>query len=229
MKKMGNDFVSPKKIVPSLPDRVEWAIQRAMSADPKKRPESCREFIEDLTGRSTRKQPNAPDPSGITSPPPDLWYMIYSDDEGTTHTVKGSYAAIRHCLRDGLMGGAENVRVSRSKQGPFEPLRSTPEFRDLVVTASALPVQSTATPASEAATRASPALPATRSAPLLPEPPPVRRPPPPPTTPTPVYRTPVIDVGGNHRRSSGNDWMTWLAVIGLAVATFLVAFFITRR
>src|SRR5208283_4046418 len=31
-------------------------------------------------------------------------------------------------------GDAANIRASRIKTGPFEPLRSFPEFRDLVVT-----------------------------------------------------------------------------------------------
>jgi serine/threonine protein kinase len=235
MKKMNNEFPDPKKLVPTLPDRVDWALKRAMSADPKKRPESCREFIEDLTGRSTRKPALHPaqDASGVT-PAPDLWYMIYTDDEGTTHTVKGSYAAIRHCLRDGLMGGAENVRVSRTKQGPFEPLRSTPEFRDLVVTAAALPMQPPAAPPlSESPTRASPSLQPAPSAPLFPEPPPVRRPPPPPTVPVPVYRTPAIDIGVPNgvgpKRQPGVDWLTWAVVIVLAAATFLLGLYFIKH
>src|SRR5262245_57003671 len=55
MKQIQNDLVPPKQLVPDLSDRVNWAILRAMSADAEQRPTSCREFIEDVTGKSTRK------------------------------------------------------------------------------------------------------------------------------------------------------------------------------
>ena len=59
--------------------------------------------------------------------------MAYKDDEGTIHTVKGTTENIRKAYRDGLLGDAANIRAGRSKQGPFNPLRSYPEFRDLVI------------------------------------------------------------------------------------------------
>src|SRR5205807_8679185 len=43
-------------------------------------------------------------------------------------------------LKDGLLGDASNVRASRTKTGPFENLRSYPEFRDLVVAPAPLAV-----------------------------------------------------------------------------------------
>ena len=57
MKKINNELTPPSQIVPDLSERINWAILRAMSADPEKRPDSCREFVEDLTGYSTRKVP----------------------------------------------------------------------------------------------------------------------------------------------------------------------------
>jgi serine/threonine protein kinase len=63
----------------------------------------------------------------------DGWYLVYQDEKGASHTVKGTTAAIRRSLRDGLLGDASNVRVSRSRLGPFEPLGSSPPFRDLDV------------------------------------------------------------------------------------------------
>jgi serine/threonine protein kinase len=136
MKKIQNDLVPPRQIVPDLSERVDWAIRRAMSADPEKRPTSCREFIEDLTGKSTRRLPSVD--SG--TPQQELWYLVYKDETGMPHTVKGTVAAIRRSLRDGLLGDASNVRASRSKAGPFEPLRGYPEFRDMVVEAAPLSV-----------------------------------------------------------------------------------------
>jgi hypothetical protein len=124
----------PRRLVPTLSERLDWAILRAMSADPDKRPGSCREFVEDLTGHSTRRLP-AVDSS---TPLQELWYLVYRDDVGTTHTVKGTTSAIRKSLKDGLLGDASNVRASRAKAGPFEPLRGYAEFRDMVVTAAPL-------------------------------------------------------------------------------------------
>ncbi|MGL4551269.1 MAG: serine/threonine protein kinase, partial [Gemmataceae bacterium] len=124
MKKIQNDLTPPRDLVPGLTERVNWAILRAMSADAEKRPHSCREFIEDLTGHSTKRVPTV---NG--SVPTDMYYLVYKDDEGATHTVKGSAAAIRRSLKDGLLGDASNIRASRVKQGPFEPLREFPEFR----------------------------------------------------------------------------------------------------
>src|SRR5262249_45546865 len=128
MKKIQNDLAPPRTLVPALPERVDWGVRRAMSAAPEQRPANCREFIEDLTGRSTRKVPTT-----TAAALADLWYLVYKDDEGETHTVKGNTAAIRRSLREGLLGDASNVRASKSKTGPFEPLRSYPEFRDLLI------------------------------------------------------------------------------------------------
>jgi eukaryotic-like serine/threonine-protein kinase len=134
MKKMQNEIRAPRELKPTLSERVDWAIRRSMSADPQKRPSSCREFIEDLTGHSTKRIAA----SSIHAALADLWYLVYKDEEGQTHTVKGSTAAIRRSLKEGLIGDASNVRASKSKTGPFEPLRASPEFRDLIIEPTAL-------------------------------------------------------------------------------------------
>src|SRR5581483_647806 len=41
MKKIQNDLTPPRRLVPSLSERIDWAIMRAMSADPDKRPDTC--------------------------------------------------------------------------------------------------------------------------------------------------------------------------------------------
>jgi serine/threonine protein kinase len=147
MKKIQNDLRPPRDIVPALSERVNWAILRAMSADADQRPHSCREFIEDLTGHSTRRVPLV----GVAGAAAmsELWYLVYKDDDGTTHTVKGTTTAIRRSLRDGLLGDAANIRCSRAKAGPFDPLREFPEFRDLLVTAAPLAVPGAPAPNSE--------------------------------------------------------------------------------
>jgi serine/threonine protein kinase len=128
MKKIQNELTPPRNVNPALSERIDWAIRRGMSADPEQRPAHCREFVEDLTGHSTRKLPT---PEMI--PAADIWYLVYKDEEGEVHTVKGAASAVRRSLKEGLLGDASNVRAGRSKAGPFELLRSYPEFRDLVI------------------------------------------------------------------------------------------------
>ena len=134
MKKVHNELTVPRKLVPDLSERTDWAIRRAMSSDPNARPANCREFIEDLTGHSTRKVV-ATDASAVVTPgaPADLWYLVYKDEDGTMHTVKGSTDGIRRSLKEQLLGDASNVRACRQKTGPFELLKSYPEFRDLAL------------------------------------------------------------------------------------------------
>jgi serine/threonine protein kinase len=48
--KLNNDLVSPRKLVPSLSEHVEWAVRRAIQADPERRFATCPEFIAALTG-----------------------------------------------------------------------------------------------------------------------------------------------------------------------------------
>ena len=131
MKKIENKITPPRSVVPGLSERLDWAIRRSMSADPDQRPANCREFVEDLTGRSLRKPAASPDGQAA---PGEVWYLIYKDEEEVSHTVKGSVAGIRRSLKEGLLGDASNVRVGRTKEGEFQALRDFPEFRDLVIT-----------------------------------------------------------------------------------------------
>lgn len=139
MKKVHNDLIPAKKFVPDLSERCDWTIKRAMASDPALRPASCREFIEDLTGHSTRKITTPADHiahgagGNAANQGPDLWYLVYKDDDGTMHTVKGSTEGIRRSLKEKLLGDASNVRACRQKAGPFESLKNYPEFRDLLV------------------------------------------------------------------------------------------------
>src|SRR5262249_3711026 len=126
----------PRKLVPEVSERLDWAIRRAMSADPEMRPATCREFVEDLTGRSTRRGPTPhADPAA-----PAGWYLGYVGGGGGEATGKGRQMGIRRSLREGRVGDAADVRASRDKKGPWEPLRTFPEFRDLVIEPAALPL-----------------------------------------------------------------------------------------
>ena len=157
MKKINNEIEPPRNLMPDLSERVDWAIRRAISPDPLHRPESCREFIDDLTGHSTTKLTSTLPTIDATA---DCWYLIYCDDLGVVHTVKGALKSIRRSLRDGMLGNAADVRIARSKAGPFEPLESHPEFADPPVASAKVPAatgkadgrkQSIHEPASDAA------------------------------------------------------------------------------
>jgi eukaryotic-like serine/threonine-protein kinase len=143
MKKINNELVPARQLVPDLSERVDWALRRAMSVDKDQRPANCREFVEDLTGHSTRKiTPSA------EMAVQDVWYLFYTDDENVTRTVKGTLQGIRRSLKEGVLGDAGNIRAARSKSGPFEALRKHAEFRDVV-----LQLEKTTPPKTEDAVR----------------------------------------------------------------------------
>jgi hypothetical protein len=127
---------------PKLSDRVDWAVKRAMSADPDKRPSSCREFLEDLTGQKWQGWTAAPkaEPAPVTQPAAagDLWYLVYKNNQGQSQKVKGTTDSIRQNVKAQMLGDSGAIMVCRTKHGPFVPLRSAPEFRDLVVNAASV-------------------------------------------------------------------------------------------
>jgi serine/threonine protein kinase len=205
MKKIQNDLTPPKTLVPALSDRLDWAITRAMSPDRERRPASCREFVEDLTGHSTRRVSG----SNTGVPVTEVWYLVYKDELGTMHTVKGSTSAIRRSLKDGLLGDAENVRASRSKSGPFESLRSYPEFRDLLVTPAALPVPQPGSRAvrppavNDAAPKKAP--PQERDAPMIGD---------------------LVDGDAEPAEGASHDWLKWAFLVVLAIASAALAYWL---
>jgi serine/threonine protein kinase len=220
MKKIQNDLLPPRQLVPELSERLDWAIRRAMSADPEKRPTSCREFVEDVTGRSTRRLPSV----DSSTPQQELWYLVYKDETGAPHTVKGTVSAIRRSLRDGLLGDASNVRASRSKAGPFEALRGYPEFRDMVVEAAPLsapkPLSScpAAAPAEEADT-------VTSCQPIKQES--ARPPSPSATTPT-LPPKPLITLR-DVPPPTNTDALKWVFFVVLLLVTAAVSFWFFQR
>jgi hypothetical protein len=62
-----------------------------------------------------------------------LWYLVYRDADNKPRTVKGSTDSIRKNFVDGTLGEQAGILVSRLKVGPFNLLKSIPEFRDLVI------------------------------------------------------------------------------------------------
>jgi serine/threonine protein kinase len=126
MKKVNNELPPARKLVPSISERTNWAIRRAMDANPDKRPHSCNEFVEDLTGS---KPIPVQTEEAVKEP---WWYLQYTDEEGRPHLVKGRMSGIRRSVKEGRLGDVDKVLICRTKTGAYGPLRSHPEFRDLV-------------------------------------------------------------------------------------------------
>jgi eukaryotic-like serine/threonine-protein kinase len=133
VKKTKEDYPTPQTIVPGLSDRIDFAIRRAMKQNPGERPTSCREFMEDVLGEAWRLRSSGPSSNkNLPVADADLWYMVYYE-AGQARTVKGVTDTIRKNVQSGVLGDLTAVLVSRSKAGPFAPLKSIPEFRDLVL------------------------------------------------------------------------------------------------
>jgi serine/threonine protein kinase len=58
-KKVNNQLVPPRDLVPSLSERLDWTIRRAVQANPRQRHGSCLEFIAALTGAGAATDPPA--------------------------------------------------------------------------------------------------------------------------------------------------------------------------
>ena len=244
MKKIRNDYIPPRELNPQISDRVDWAIRRSMSGDADQRPNSCREFIEDLTGVTMRSPSKLEEMSSKVS---DVWYLVYKDDEGETHTVKGMTEGIRRALKEELLGDASNIRACRTKTGPFQPLKGFPEFRDLIVEPAPMPTAATAT----ATTSATPTPPRAKTPvsgkwkrmPVVAN---VGTPPPDPDTvdmnqmpraggskerqPLPLSDSdekPVAAANRPHipmtRHREGFNWRLWLAMFAIALGTAIAA------
>lgn len=127
MKKVHDEFPAPREENKGISRRVDWAIRRGMRANPLERPATCREFVEDLLGRSTRPADKATRAPGE----PETWYLRYPDENGQDRLVQGTRQGVRRSLREGLLGDARNVQGSMAREGPFKPLELWPEFRDL--------------------------------------------------------------------------------------------------
>jgi hypothetical protein len=89
--------------------------------------------MEDLTGQS-----RVTGPAATRAATGDVWYLVYKDETGKAHTVKGGTDAIRKALGEGLLGDASTIVVGRSKSGQFQPVHTVAEFRDLIVAPAAL-------------------------------------------------------------------------------------------
>ncbi len=132
MKKTRDELPTAKALVPGLSERTDFTIRRAMRANPAERQTSCREFMEDLLGEAWKSRAGANSGTHFTPAADDLWYMVFYDC-GFPKTVKGTTDTVRRNVKAGVLGDLSIILVSRTKAGPFSPLRSVAEFRDLIL------------------------------------------------------------------------------------------------
>ncbi len=255
MKKTKNDFHMPRKIMPGLSDQLEGAILRAMSADPAQRQASCREFIEDITGKAWKKvdDTSSPDLTGQastaeTAPLVDIWYLVYKNPEGEQKTVKGNTERIRENLKAGALGDPGVISVCRTKQGPFLPVKGVPEFRVYVIKPQVIVLGGAPKPGAAPLASSSgpnPSKPVAPKAPVAPDHAsnvatdehnvqpmkgPVSAPPPPvfKRATQPPISTPTKPTKKPKRKpGSGSDWVPWV-MIGVALVVGAIAFLALR-
>ncbi len=208
MRKINNDLPTPRELMPGLSERLDWAIRRAMSPDQEKRPATCREFVEDVTGHSTRKM--VPAEAGTVQ---EYWYLFYIDEEGAQRTVKGTLGGIRRSLKEGRLGDADNVRAGRSKSGPFEELRNYPEFRDLIIAPKALTPPGAKKPAAASASSPTPpqGVPSGKQVSGA------------AARPTPPLNAPLIPIMPTE---SSGEWFKWVLLVLIALATGALSFYL---
>jgi serine/threonine protein kinase len=238
LRKQRNELPPPREVNPAVSERVSWAVMRAMSGDPAARPVSCKEFVEDLTGASLRPTAPAVPQQAAT----ELWYLVYRDELGETHTVKGTTDGIRKALKEGLLGDASNVRASRSKTGQFLILTDYPEFRDLVIRPAPMPGPPGGTPAGQMMRQTPVPRSPTPTGSTRPDPEAVDYTPTPTTTPydaTEDYR-PVTDStirplltfdgkSGSKMSRYRFDWRLWIGVLVVALATTATIVYLLPR
>jgi serine/threonine protein kinase len=248
LRKQRNELPTPREVNPRVSERVSWAVMRAMSGDPGSRPNSCKEFVEDLTGASLR--PSIVPTTAAEPPPADLWYLVYRDELAETHTVKGTTDGIRKALKDGLLGDASNVRASRTKQGQFLVLTDHPEFRDLVIRPAPMPGPAAGTPAGQAMRQTPVPKSPTPTGTGRPDPEAVDYTPTPTDRPTATPYDPTEDyrpagestirphlsfkakaeaAAATGREKHRIDWLLWAGVLLVALATSAAAVFLVPR
>jgi serine/threonine protein kinase len=73
-KKLMNEIIPPRQLVPTLSPRLDYAVRQALRADPAQRFASCEEFLKLLTGAATENPAAAP-LSPPVAPQPQLGAM----------------------------------------------------------------------------------------------------------------------------------------------------------
>ena len=85
MRKIHNQLVAPRQLVPELSEHVDRAILRAMRPNPDQRPATCREFVEDLAGTNTTSSSRS---SMSLKPPVSEWSAVRMPSPMSSHGSK---------------------------------------------------------------------------------------------------------------------------------------------
>lgn len=109
-KKNKNDLAAPRKLVPSLSERVEQAILRALSLDPNQRQPSCLAFAEELTGQKKKpsEAPLRPSRQGTKKEDAPARKSMTPERRATVR-----FATNRDCLTKPLAGDVGNHWIAR--------------------------------------------------------------------------------------------------------------------
>jgi eukaryotic-like serine/threonine-protein kinase len=142
--KNAGNLPTPRKLRTQISPRIEAVILRAMHVDPAQRFPNCGQFIAELGGHPSRPVPvpvqEEPTRAAIdvTGDPlarrraevkEDVWYVRYFE-KGRKKQLPLRSSEIRQGVKSGRL--ADDMRVSRSENGPWLPLSAFNEFVDLV-------------------------------------------------------------------------------------------------
>ena len=91
-KKLNNDIVPPRQLVPVMSPWIESAVCRAMDLNPRGRPASCLEFLEELNGSGGTARANAVLPSSAVPGP-----KVSARSRGKERRAAVRYASGKDC------------------------------------------------------------------------------------------------------------------------------------
>jgi serine/threonine protein kinase len=142
--KIAGNLPPPRQMKPQISPRTEAVILRAMRIDPRERFANCGQFIVDLGAQPARPMPvpideeptrAAIDMSDDTQGAPssaareDTWHVRFFE-KGQRKQLRLRSSEIRHGVKSGRL--ADDMRISRSENGPWLRLSAFSEFVDLV-------------------------------------------------------------------------------------------------
>jgi serine/threonine protein kinase len=144
--KNAGNLPAPRQVQPQISLRTESVILRAMKIEPQERFSNCGQFIAELGGNPTRPVPVPVDEEptrlaiDVTNDTPVLdsrrsaeregqWYVRFFE-KGQRKQLYLRSSEIRHGVRSGRL--ADDMRISRSENGPWLRLSAFSEFVDLV-------------------------------------------------------------------------------------------------
>lgn len=128
--KANNDYPPPSTVNSDLSQGTVDLIVCSMSGDPDERPATARSFAEQAR-RSLRALEEGTARRAAPAAPPaeskELWHVIYLTETGESHSVEAAEQEILRRIATGEIG--PDARASKSRHGPFEPIRGIRPFK----------------------------------------------------------------------------------------------------